>query len=37
MRTNAPRILIAEDHRLVAEAFKGILEADYHVVATVTN
>ena len=37
MRTNAPRILIAEDHRLVAEAFKGILETDYHVVATVTD
>lgn len=35
MRTNAPRILIAEDHRLVAEAFKQILEQDYRVVATV--
>lgn len=35
MRTNAPRILIAEDHRLVAEAFKQILEPDYQVVATV--
>jgi len=35
MRTNAPRILIAEDHTLIAEAFKHILESDYHVVATV--
>src|SRR4030095_4579363 len=32
-----PRILIAEDHRLVAEAFKEILEPDYHVVATVSD
>ena len=37
MRTNAQRILIAEDHSLLAEAFKQILETDYHVVATVSD
>jgi len=35
MRTNAQRVLIAEDHRLIAEAFKQILETDYQVVGTV--
>ena len=37
MRTNAPRILIAEDHRLVAEAFTEVLQTDYQVVATVSD
>ena len=37
MRTNAQRILIAEDHSFLAEAFKQILETDYHVVATVSD
>jgi len=37
MYTNIRRILIAEDHRLVAEAFKQILEPDYQVVATVDD
>ena len=37
MRTNAPRVLIAEDHRLVAEAYKQILESDYQVVGTVSD
>jgi len=34
-RRNLPRILIADDHRLVAEAFKMLLDADYDVVGTV--
>jgi len=36
-RRNVPRILIADDHTLVAEACKKLLEADYEVVATVSN
>jgi len=32
---NRPRIMIADDHILVAEACKKLLEADYDVVATV--
>ena len=35
MERNRPRIMIADDHTLVAEALKGLLEADYRVVATV--
>jgi DNA-binding NarL/FixJ family response regulator len=35
MERNRPRIMIADDHMLVAEACKKLLEADYDVVATV--
>ena len=31
------RILIADDHVLVAEAFKNLLEPEYHVVGVVTD
>ena len=34
-RRNLPRILIADDHVLVAEAFKALLDVDYEVVGTV--
>ena len=37
MRTNAQRILIAEDHSFLAEAFKQVLETEYYVVATVSD
>lgn len=33
--TSRPRILIADDHALVAEAFKNLLASDYDVVGTV--
>ncbi len=32
-----PRILLADDHTLVAEAFKQLLEPEYSVVGTVTD
>ena len=32
---NLPRILIADDHTFVAEAFKRLLDSDYKVVGTV--
>jgi DNA-binding NarL/FixJ family response regulator len=32
-----PRVLIADDHTLVAEAFKTLLEPDYQVVKRVTD
>jgi len=35
IRRNLPRILIADDHTLVAEACKKLLESDYEIVATV--
>ncbi len=35
MRRNLPRILIADDHTLVAEACKKLLESEYDVVGTV--
>jgi DNA-binding NarL/FixJ family response regulator len=35
MERNRPKIMIADDHTLVAEACKKLLEADYDVVATV--
>jgi DNA-binding NarL/FixJ family response regulator len=35
MERSRPRIMIADDHTLVAEACKKLLEADYDVVATV--
>ena len=34
-RRNLPRILIADDHTLVAEACKKLLESEYEIVATV--
>lgn len=34
-RRNLPRILIGDDHVLVAEAFKKLLDTDYEVVGTV--
>jgi DNA-binding NarL/FixJ family response regulator len=37
MRRNLPRILIADDHTLVAEACKKLLEPEYDVVATVSD
>jgi DNA-binding NarL/FixJ family response regulator len=37
MHRNLPRILIADDHRLVAEACKKLLEAEYEVVGTVSD
>jgi DNA-binding NarL/FixJ family response regulator len=37
MHKNLPRILIADDHRLVAEACKKLLEAEYEVVGTVSD
>jgi len=35
LRRNLPRIIIADDHTLVAEACKKLLESDYEIVATV--
>jgi DNA-binding NarL/FixJ family response regulator len=35
VRRNLPRILIADDHTLVAEACKKLLETDYEIIATV--
>lgn len=35
MERNRPKIMIADDHTLVAEACKKLLEADYEVVSTV--
>ena len=32
-----PRILIADDHTMVAEAFKSLLEPDCHVVEMVSD
>jgi DNA-binding NarL/FixJ family response regulator len=37
IRRNLPRILIADDHTLVAEACRKLLESDYEVVATLSN
>src|SRR5947209_4821344 len=37
IRRNLPRIIIADDHTLVAEACRKLLEADYDVVATVSD
>jgi len=36
-RKNLPRIIIADDHTLVAEACRKLLEQDYDVVATVSD
>jgi DNA-binding NarL/FixJ family response regulator len=37
MQRNLPRILIADDHTLVAEACKKLLEPEYEIVATVSD
>ncbi|HXZ79070.1 MAG TPA: response regulator transcription factor [Terriglobales bacterium] len=37
MPANRPRILIADDHNLVAELCKKLLESEYEVVGTVSN
>lgn len=37
MQRNLPRILIADDHTLVAEACKKLLESEYEVVGTVSD
>src|ERR1700710_39970 len=37
VRMDRPRILIADDHTLVAEAFKTLLEPEYQVVKLVTD
>jgi len=37
LRRNLPRILIADDHTLVAEACKKLLDSEYEVVATVSD
>jgi DNA-binding NarL/FixJ family response regulator len=37
LRRNLPRIIIADDHTLVAEACRKLLENDYEVVATVSD
>jgi DNA-binding NarL/FixJ family response regulator len=37
IRRNLPRIIIADDHTLVAEACRKLLEADYDVVATASD
>ena len=37
MLRNLPRILIADDHTLVAEACRKLLESEYDVVGTVSN
>jgi len=37
IRRNLPRIIIADDHTLVAEACKKLLESDYEIVATVAD
>jgi DNA-binding NarL/FixJ family response regulator len=36
-RRNLPRVLIADDHTLVAEACRKLLESEYEVVATVSD
>ena len=37
VRRNLPRVLIADDHTLVAEACRKLLENDYEVVQTVSD
>ena len=37
VRRNLPRVLIADDHTLVAEACSKLLESDYEVVGTVSD
>jgi DNA-binding NarL/FixJ family response regulator len=35
--TNRPRVLIADDHLLVAEAYKRLLESEFEIVGVVTD
>jgi len=37
IRRNVPRIIIADDHTLVAEACRKLLESEYEIVATVSD
>lgn len=37
MASNRPRVLIADDHKLIAELCKGLLEKEFDVVGTVSN
>lgn len=37
IRRNLPKIVIADDHTLVAEACRKLLESDYEIVATVSD
>ncbi|HTT23282.1 MAG TPA: response regulator transcription factor [Candidatus Sulfotelmatobacter sp.] len=37
IRRNLPRVIIADDHTLVAEACRKLLESEYDVVATVSD
>jgi DNA-binding NarL/FixJ family response regulator len=37
MSTSKPRILIADDHRMLADAFERILAPDYEIVGTVAD
>ena len=37
MRRNLPRVVIADDHILVAEACRKLLESEYEIVATVSD
>ena len=37
IRRNLPRVMIADDHVLVAEACRKLLESEYEVVATVSD
>src|SRR4051794_4321618 len=37
IRRNVPKIIIADDHTLVAEACRKLLEVDYEIVATVSD
>jgi len=37
VRRNVPRIIIADDHTLVAEACRKLLESEYEIVATVSD
>ncbi len=37
MRRNLPRVVIADDHVLVAEACRKLLESEYDIVATVSD
>src|SRR5215469_16930311 len=34
---NKPTVLLADDHAMIAEAFRHLLESQYHVVATVND
>ncbi len=36
-RKSAPRLLIADDHKLVADACKSLLEPEFQVIGVVTD